>query len=518
MTKQELKEAIDKYNRMSAFIKEATTVSLVKETTEDQEKRIKRLLKPENYGEFWDYYMGMGTTIPLSDSPCADWHTYTLLELYEMRNIFQLRRVFRGGAKSIHSNVGHPIHLMLNDELYFGLTVGKNNDRACLLLADMQIQLESNQRLIKDFGEFKQYGSWADGEFETQNGRYFLGLGIDQPFRGLRKNSHRLDFANLDDLEDRDEALNKDLVLKRVEKITGDIGGAFGKRRRRTVVSNNYITDSGILAKLMEWYKGNPVFKDHKIDFYDKNGHPTWWQRYSPEEAKELEASTVPVIWQREYMNNPIEIGKLFKEKWIRMEKTHGNWAFDGLLMFWDLSYKKDGDTKAMALIGIRNGKLYVLDVFCRKCENTEAMEYHYLLLKELNEKGLTPLCFYDATASQKTVFEPLWRASAKKHKSFHIPQPNHASGLDKHLRIEATLTNLLFYGTLVFSNKLEGTTDWEMAKRQILTFQKGTKAHDDFPDALECACRLIIEYFGITAENIDDYEPLFDQFTRKGF
>ena len=518
MTKQELKEAWDRYNRLSQFIKEATTDSLVKETEEEQEKRIKHLLNPKNYDQFFDYYFGLGTPIPLADSPCADWHTYVLRELYNMRNIFQMRRVHRGGAKSIHGNVGHPIHLMLNDELYFGLTVGKNSDRAKLLLADMQVQLESNQRLIKDFGEFKQYGNWADGEFETQNGRYFLGLGIDQPFRGLRRNSHRLDFANIDDVEDREEALNPDLVLKRVEKITGDIGGAFGKKRRRTVISNNYITDVGILAKLLEWYEGNPTFRDHKIDFYDKNGKPTWHQRYSDKEAKELEDSTVPVIWEREYMNNPVEIGKLFKEKWIRMEKTHGNWGYDGILIFWDLSYKKDGDYKAMACVGIKNGKLYVIDVFCRKCENTEAMEYHYLLLKKLNEKGLTPLSFYDATAAQKEVFEPLWKAAANTHKSFNIPMPNHASGLDKHLRIEATLTNLLFYGTLVFSSKLEGTTDWKTAKRQILTFQKGTKAHDDFPDALECACRLIVEYFGITAENIDEFEPMFDEFSRDGF
>ncbi len=518
MTKQELKEAWDRYNRMSAHIREATTVSLVKESTEEAEQRIKRLLHPKNYAQFFDYYFGMGTSIPLADSPCADWHTSTLVELYEMRNIFQLRRAHRGGAKSIHGNVGHPIHLMLKDELYFALTVGKNADRAKLLLADMQIQLENNQRLIQDFGEFKQYGSWADGEFETQGGRYFLGLGIDQPFRGLRRNSHRLSLANFDDLEDREEALNPDLVLKRVEKITGDVVGAFGKDLRRSVVSNNYITDSGILAKLMEWYEGNPIFRDHKIDFYDKNGRPTWHQRYSMKEAKELERSTVPVIWEREYMNNPIEVGKLFKEKWIRMEKTHGNWAFDGLLLFWDLSYKKDGDYKAMALIGSKNDKLYCLDVFCRKCDITEAVSYHYDLMEKLHKKGLTPLAFYDATASQEEVFRPVFVTEANKRKFYQIPMPNRATGLDKHLRIEATLTNLLFYGNLVFSDKLTGTHDWKNAKRQIMTFQKGTKAHDDFPDALECACRLAGEYFTMTGENIGDFEPMFDEHEREGF
>ena len=59
MTKTELKEARERYFLNSKRIKEITANGLIQETSEQQEKRIKHLLKPENYLEFFDYYFGI---------------------------------------------------------------------------------------------------------------------------------------------------------------------------------------------------------------------------------------------------------------------------------------------------------------------------------------------------------------------------------------------------------------------------------------------------------------------------
>lgn len=64
MTKTELKEAKERYFSLSKMIRDATSQSLVKESTEEQEARVKRLLKPENYGEFFDYYFGVYSGSP----------------------------------------------------------------------------------------------------------------------------------------------------------------------------------------------------------------------------------------------------------------------------------------------------------------------------------------------------------------------------------------------------------------------------------------------------------------------
>lgn len=66
MTKTELKEAKERYFMLSKMIQEATSKSLENETTDQQQDRIKRLLKPEVYLEFFDYYFGVNSGLPFS--------------------------------------------------------------------------------------------------------------------------------------------------------------------------------------------------------------------------------------------------------------------------------------------------------------------------------------------------------------------------------------------------------------------------------------------------------------------
>ncbi|MDD2965435.1 MAG: hypothetical protein PHU33_15940 [Bacteroidales bacterium] len=251
MTKREFKEATERFQRMSQFISQATSDTIVRESEENRQARIKNLLLPENYGYFFNHYLGKDTVIPLADSDCAWYHLSSYEELYRENFITQFRIIFRGGAKSIHSNVGNPLALKLAGKIKFFLVIGANEDRAKLLLADLQVQFEANKRLINDFGNQIGYGSWADGMFETSDKCYFMALGIDQPFRGLRHYANRIDMASVDDVEDRKVALNQRIVTERGEKILSDLVPAFGKNSQRVVVSNNYITRTGIINYLL---------------------------------------------------------------------------------------------------------------------------------------------------------------------------------------------------------------------------------------------------------------------------
>ena len=48
MTATEYKKALERFKEKSKMIKEMTLNSIVKETADEQEERIKYLLKPEN--------------------------------------------------------------------------------------------------------------------------------------------------------------------------------------------------------------------------------------------------------------------------------------------------------------------------------------------------------------------------------------------------------------------------------------------------------------------------------------
>ena len=252
MTKKEITEATAKFKEYSAFVRRATTEQIIGESEELKQVRIDYLLQPQNYGLFFNHYLGKDTPVPMADSDCAWYHLKSYEEIYRRPFLTQFRIVFRSGAKSVHSNVGNVMALKQSGLVKFFLVVGINELRAKLLLADLQIQFESNQRFIKDFGPQISYGNWADGMFETSDRCYFMALGIDQPFRGLRHYANRIDLASVDDVEDRKVALNPILVRERGEKILGDLAPAFAKDSQRMIISNNYITKTGVINYLLK--------------------------------------------------------------------------------------------------------------------------------------------------------------------------------------------------------------------------------------------------------------------------
>ena len=518
MTKSELKKQWQIFNERCKFIKSATSESLIKETSEEQEARIKRLLKPENYVEYFDYYFGINSNMDFADAPSSWFHQQSYLEIYKNPLINQQRRWYRGAAKSMHTNVGNTTHLKQNKELKFGLLVGRTEGQAKILLSNLQMQLESNERYIKDFGMQMQYGSWADGEFETKDNVFFKALGLTQPFRGLNIAGRRPDFASMDDLEDRKQAKNIELTKENVQKLTGDLGKAGQRGRFRRVMSNNYIVKNGIIDGYAEKYKKSKNFTISTINLCDAKFNPSWHERLTKEEVIEIIANDDYYTSQREDFNNPIEEGKRFKEKWIKFKKHHGNKVWDYLVEFWDLSYKTEGDFKGGILLGFENGRSHVLEIFNRQCEITVAMDMHYEWGKKYALKGMSINSYYDATASQKVVYEPSWYSSMERNAGTGIPLPDHATG-DKHERIIATLTEAFFNGLLTFDIRLKDTDDMNRALEHILSFEKGTKTPDDILDALENTVRKSRVLFGTsTSSDKGRRQAIIKKRTRGGY
>jgi len=491
MTKTELKTAQENFKRKSDYIQALTYDSLIKESAEAQQKRIKHLLKPENYTAFFDYYFGINSGLPLADSPCADFHQLSYKKVFDDPFIVQLRKWYRGAAKSIHTNVGNILHLKQNNELFFALIIGQNNDHAKILLSDLQLHLESNERIKNDFGKQMSYGSWADGAFETTDKRHFKALGLNQPFRGLRFGAHRPDFASMDDCEDRKRAKNISLTQEYGEKITGDLVKAFHLRRGRLVVPNNYIVKGGLLDFIKDKFAKSPSFHEHIVNLSDDKGNPSWHQRLTKTDVRDIQRKTDYYTCQREDYNNPIEEGKCFKREWIQFVKIHKNRTqWTGVISHWDLSYKKQGDYKACAILGFGYGKIHVLEVFCRKCDLSEAVNWHFDTMKTYNKKGIPVSQYFDATAAQEAVFLPVFQAESQRRGFYSCPMPAHVN-TDKHLRIEATLVDVLFNSLLVWDEQLKELPDTQNALNQLLAFEKNTPSPDDFPDTLEAAVRI---------------------------
>ena len=498
MKVSELRKAERAYEALRERIKRETVETLASETKEEQQRRIEELLLPRNYYIFWNYYLGASAGGGLGDKSCATFHQKSYEELVRHSSILQFRLWFRGAAKSLQTVVGNALALKQTGGLKFMLVVGINELRAKMLLSDLQAQLEANQRLIRDFGPQIRSGDWRDGSFETLDGCYFMALGIDQPFRGLRRYANRIDFAVVDDVEDRDAAANKLRIAKRADKITRDLRGAMSAERSRMVICNNLAIRDGLIGELQERTKQLENVYTSKIPII-KSVLPTWPEMWPLEKIEQLKKEVDHFTWLSEYMNKPVERGRVIKPEWIKWAQPT-NAKPEGAIVFWDLSYTAAGDYKACAVVGSQAGKYVVLDAFCRQCDLEDVMSWHYERIAKWRAKEWPLLCFYDATASQEPVFSPMW-AEASGRYGADPPQPHHISA-PKHVRIEGTLVSYMHQGTLVFSKKIKDTPDMTQGQAQLLAFEKGSTAPDDFPDALEAAVRLCAKYFPATKGN----------------
>lgn len=518
MTKTELKEAQERYSMMSKLIKELSYNNLVKETSQQQEERIKRLLKPENYGEFFDYYFGINSGLPLADAATPKFHINDYKKLYGDPFIRQMRKKFRGAGKSIQANVGNIAHLKENDELFFAILIGMNEGLSKILLSDLQVHFVNNERYIKDFGSQFSYGDWSDGDFQTKDGKHFKALGLNQPFRGLRFGSHRPDFVCIDDCEDRDRAQRPEMVRKYGEKITGDLFKAFHRKRGRAILNNNYIVKDGLLDYLKDKLEESVHFDESITNLATKNitkynyqkvkgWEPSFPERDTKEDVIRIILADDYYTSQREDFNNPIEEGKLFKAKDIVYTRIAENEVFDGILDHWDLSYTSTGDYKAGVLLGIKGIKLFVLEVFCQKCEINSAMEIRAEWFRKYLKKGYNMMGFFDATAAQQVVYTPIILQSAEDNKCPNIPIGLHQEG-DKHNRIAAGVGNALFRKILYWDESLdERTPDFKLFMKLILGFEKGIASGDDPADTLERAITLSQLYFGFSDKK-DNTKP----------
>lgn len=545
MTKKEYKDLLERYKLRSQEIDRATIDSIVKESAEVQERRIKHLLKPENYGQFFNYYFGKDTPIPLADSDCAWFHNEIYKDLYHKNFITLFNLIFRGGAKSTHANLGYPFGLKQSGMAKFFLTVGANEIRAAMLLQDLQVQFEHNNRIINDFGLQKSYGSWSDGQFETTDRCTFMALGIDQPFRGLRANGIRLEYASIDDIEDRKRAMNTSLITEYSDKVTGDIQGAFSKNSERTIINNNFFVDNGFIATLLKKKGFNPkkfkttenfVKKEKYAHVYlinlttkyyqdieakpdSKDWEPSWKERYSREDClrKIEQHKNDKATLSNEFYNTPVRIGKLFKLEQIRFVKPKPLNEYELLVGFWDFSYTQQGDTKAFALIGCDINGYTVLDVFCRNCDISEAFIYHFSNTIRWFKKNPSMVIYYDANVSQQAIYEPALLQASQKYRSMIVPLPVHNS-TDKYIKISTTLGNALNGGKLFFSESLQENPDWDEASHQLLSFEKGSKVHDDFPDALSECIRQAQLLYSVEVNDDSNFKPIIGKRKRGGY
>lgn len=484
-TKAEIIKAQERWKQHCETVQTATAVN-INETQAQRLARIRHLRT--DYAAFVDYYFPHWTVNPETGkaTPCAPFHVSAANKILKDRNLKAAFQWHRGAAKSTNMDVFVPMWLMAQEhrEINVMVLVGKSEDNAKTLLGDIQAELQYNQRYIHDFGEQYNAGSWEEGQFVTRSEVAFFARGRGQSPRGLRYRSHRPDYVVIDDLDDDELVESPARVSKLFDWVRSALFGTLDGGRGRFIMVGNLIAKNSVLAK---WCDIKSVHVT-RVNIYDNKGGISWASKWTPQEVKNIEDVVGYRAFQKEYMNNPIIEGAIFRNEWIRWGKRPAWSKFSEIVLYIDPSFKGStkNDYKAAKLWGKAGTLLYHLRAFVRQSSVAEIVRWCYDLYEWTREQGISVRWYMEANFMQDTILDEFRREGELRGYQLPITGDKRKKP-DKFQRVEA-ISPLWERGFVVYDETQRDDPDMLAGIDQTLAFEKGMRGHDDAPDADEGA------------------------------
>jgi hypothetical protein len=385
--------------------------------------------------------------------------------------------------------------------MYLVLTRRKKNvllssdseTNAIRLLSPYRANLESNGRIKVYYGEQMNLGSWTDKEFITKGGAAFRALGAGQSPRGSRNEEIRPDVEILDDFDTDEECRNPEIIEKKWKWFENAL----------------YPTRSISEPTLVLWC-GNIIAKDccitragamadnwDKINIRDEEGKSTWPEKNTEEDIDRVLSKIGTASQQKEYFNNPVSEGKIFKN--CALGKIPALSKFEFLVIYGDPApgenKSKKSSTKAVWLMGKHEGKLYVIKGFLARETNAVFISWYVDLLRWVG--GRVPVfCYMENNKLQdpffQQVFQPLVRKARELNKISLFIKGDEKKKTDKTVRIEANLEPLDRDGLLVFNRDEADNPHLMELISQFKLFEEKLPYPADGPDCIEGGNRII--------------------------
>lgn len=429
----------------------------------------------------------------------ANFHKQIADALMKNKKICLLNEIFRSGGKSVHVDIFLPLYLYLvHKDLFFMLLIGETEPKACRLLSDLQAELQYNELLKTFYGNRFQSGSWADGDFVTIDGVQFMALGFGQNPRGARKGDKRPDYITVDDVDNKRHVNNDALMRQAVDYITEDIWGLFDARdgsTERFVFSNNNFHKNSITNRLKIYFteaiakqkelneETDRLFKVITVTAVKDivNFSSNWPQKTSDKYWRDKYNSMPYRSFMREYMHTHIQDGAIFKYDDILYKEALPLKNYEALCIYGDLSYKANADFKALLLVGKMGKEFHIIHAYVRQKSRRDVARWLYDMYEKhfygrVNIRYMIEGLFamdefvsdFDTEGEERGYYIPVIADKSRKG--------------DKFDRIESI--SGFFERQNVYFNSKHLNSDMQTLIDQFLAFEKGSKAHDDGPDA----------------------------------
>jgi predicted phage terminase large subunit-like protein len=368
------------------------------------------------------------------------------------------------------------------------LLISNSEDNAIRLLMPYKANLEYNKRIIQDYGLQENNGNWQAGEFTTQQGVAFRAIGAGQSPRGARNEEVRPDIILFDDVDTDADCLNPEIIARKWHWIEEAAIGTRSVSQPTTIIfcGNRISADCCIerAAKLA----------DHvvQVNIRDEQGHSTWPEKNSELAIDRVLAQKSYAAQQKEYFNNPLTEGSVFKEMAYKAAKPLHEYA--RLVCYTDPSYKATNDYKATVLVGRWKEEYHVIKCYLAQTTTAELINWHYQIMDLV--KGYNCYFFIEDVFMQDVIMKEISDAGKRNGRIIPIKGDNRKK-MDKFTRIESLLDPLNRNGQLYLNEAEKDNQNMERLAEQFMLFAPRSRGHDDGPDAVEGAVWKIDEMMG---------------------
>lgn len=515
--KQKDREALRYWEEYRNGVLQSTTVDL-NESFVDKEKRIKWLLS--NWEEFAKYYFPAYCV-----SGFSRFQRRFVERVIKKKRTYVTRKWARAHAKSVLGGIIIPMYLKFIGDLKNMLYVSYNESNAQMLLLPLQIQFESNQRLINDFGKQIGFGNWEDGKFTTTDGCSFRAIGSGQSPRGARNNEARPDYILCDDIDEDELCRNPKRLDQAWDWMQGALFGCFDiTGTARFVVVGNVIApdslvkraslvaddeeqidilcktnaiDHKLLKQLQSELKAcndkkqGEIYND-AIGYVKQGLTPSWSERFT---IMEVAYMINKMGWrnaQREYFNNPQVEGKVFKKDWMQFKKLPPLKSYRFLVLYLDPGFKKTAtsDSKAMVLVGLHDGEFHIRKVFCGQASIEEMIEWGYSMDDYVKLHNASYIFKMEEVFLQSLLYKDFNEAGKRKNRQLPVSGDTRKKP-DKDARIEG-ISGYFERGNVFFDESIKEDHHCKELIQQFTNFQPGVKSKKDGPDATEGAFHIL--------------------------
>lgn len=477
------KQALQLWTEYAENIRKSTAL-LTGETEVQQRRRISILeADPELWFKY--YFPQYCYAEPADFQKKATKRVLNNLEWYEVR------AWSRELAKSTRTMM-EVLHLCLTGKKKYVLLISNNYDNAERLLMPYKGNLEANQRIIHDYGHQELPGSWTSGEFITRKGVGFRALGAGQSPRGTRKEEARPDILLFDDIDTDEECRNADIIEKKWKWIEDAAIGTRSISNPMTIIfCGNIIAEDCCITRAIPF-----ADKVDIVNIRDAEGKSTWPQKNTEENINRVLSKISYESSQKEYFNNPLKIGNVFKE--MTYGKCPSLKSLQYVIVYGDPApSNKDRPTskaklqnscKAVVIIGYSDLKFYVYKAFVDVTTNSNFIDWLYAAHNYIANKT-QPYFFVENNGLQNPFYEqvllPLVYAKGNDNGFVLGITPDGRDKPDKYFRIEGTLEPLNRMGLLILNEEEKENPHMKRLEAQFKSVSANSKTMDG-PDAVE--------------------------------